>query len=391
MANRAHRARDAGAYLAAPGRLAAIVSAELIGVGTTWAVALGMPGAARAVRNGAFDAFSLRAVWWVGQSMASLPQTTPSGAVEALGLAANYLESRASTLLGQHAYLGYLLVLAGLLTWISATLFRTRKGVVARLAGLRSPPRRPPSSLPMRQSIGLGGKSVFAGVVLLGGEVLAVEGIVRTLTLVRWSDWVYVAVTGGLALLAGLGMIRYWVGSDRQRVGDAEAARAEAERVARLRRWTQAQRREQARRPAPGPSVSGPVYEGDFETLKRLGLFQTIRDEDGTAQPTARPSGPSAEARRRAPTTPPRPEPPPEPIRIDYGEAPKEVTDACVLLDLRLGPSLTIAQVESSYRELVDLVHPDRNPSPLSTKQTVRLNNARDALVEYLQSTGKNR
>ena len=208
MANRAHRARDAGAYLAAPGRLAAIVSAELIGVGTTWAVALGMPGAARAVRNGAFDAFSLRAVWWVGQSMASLPQTTPSGAVEALGLAANYLESRASTLLGQHAYLGYLLVLAGLLTWISATLFRTRKGVVARLAGLRSPPRRPPSSLPMRQSIGLGGKSVFAGVVLLGGEVLAVEGIVRTLTLVRWSDWVYVAVTGGLALLAGLGMVR---------------------------------------------------------------------------------------------------------------------------------------------------------------------------------------
>ena len=67
------------------------------------------------------------------------------------------------------------------------------------------------------------GKSVFAGVVLLGGEVLAVEGIVRTLTLVRWSDWVYVAVTGGLALLAGLGMVRYWVGSDRQRVGDAEA------------------------------------------------------------------------------------------------------------------------------------------------------------------------
>jgi hypothetical protein len=234
-------------------------------------------------------------------------------------------------------------------------------------------------------------RSIFGGLVLLVGELLAAEGTRMTLALGRWSDWVYVAVAGGLGILLGIGAVRLWVGSDRQRVREAEAARAEAERVARLRRWTQAQQRERSRRPAAGPTVSGPVYERDFETLKRLGLFQTIRDEDGTPEPPVRPP-PVRPGPRGKPSGPSaRPPPAPEPVRIDYSEAPREVVEACVLLDLRLGPSLTIAQVESSYRELVDLVHPDRNTSPLSTRQTVRLNNARDALVEYLQNAGKNR
>jgi hypothetical protein len=382
--------RAAGEYIAAPGRLANIAGAELVGVGTFWVAVRSVPGAARAVRNGAFDILSLRIFRLVCQQLLAWPQGTPQGALAALQVAFQYLRAHAQDALGNSDYYGYLMVLAGLLAWTSSALYLARRTSSAQLWAMQRPDRRTPPGISAGESVGLGAKSVFSSLFVLGGEALVAIGARQTVLLGRFSDWVYVIGVGAVGVALGAAMVQAWAASDRRRVADAKAALAEAERVARLRRWTEVQKQRRAAYPDPRQTVSGPVFEKDFDTLKRLGLFDTRRAEDGSAEPAAPRAAPGSSSGRnagRAPPAPPRP-PPPEPVAVEDDLPPREVSDACVLLDLRLGPTLTIEEVETSYRQLIDLVHPDRNKNPLSTKQTVRLNNARDALVRYLRSRG---